>query len=430
MGKGEAYGSAKYLNYYRVLYLIYFGVAILYTSVWGAISAQCKGVCPVASFVDLKSPSSYETRVGYDQKYLLPGMTWPVPQNASNGPVVTQTAKNRLDLSDCSEGDKCSDTVLPGVFTSYFACNLTAALGEFWWDNITVEEQWNAASKAGAGLTDLPENQHYWGKDTTYLFESRPSSCYICCDPSHMTKNSRCRPSITNVQVYTFCKTSSECQSGFKPAAQFPTPGNFIWATFQAQILLILGIAYFVVGLFSFIISCGYSIYAGKYELDFKEDNLTMSDKCCGALAKNGPWLMRLVNIGMLALTVFQIYSLSTNTCFDGHDQFGNYTYFDTMTLVISFVSALFFLMCIGGTIFRGTTDPDPAFYNPAPNPDPSLHGRSVCDLCCHDAYFHRPCCCCTEDPRDSCEFGGCKIYAAACLIKRQCCWFYVCCGP
>jgi hypothetical protein len=433
MGKGTAYGSAMYLNYYRALYLIYFGVAILYTSVWASISNQCKGVCPVASFADLTSPSSYESRSGYDQTYLLPGIRWPVEQNASAGPVVTHTARNRLDLAKCKagpDGDRCSDTVLPPVYTHYFSCNLTSALGEYWWDNISTQDQWIAASTAGAGQTDLAENQNYWGKDTKFVWESRKSACYVCCDPAHMVKTSKCRPSITSVAVYTFCGTSSECQSGFKPASDFPIPQNMQWATFQADILLILGLAYAAVGLFSGVIACGYSVYAGKYELDFKEDNLTLSDKCCGALAKNGPWLMRLINIGMLFLTIFQIYSLTTNTCFDGHDQFGNYGYFDTMAVVISFVSALFFVTCIAGTIFRASTDPDPAFYNPSPNPDPSLHGRSVIDLCCHDAYCQRPCFCCTEDPRDSCECGGCKCWAATCLIKRQCCWLYVCCGP
>ena len=40
MGKGTAYGSAMYLNYYRVLYILYFAVAVLYMAVWGAIKRQ------------------------------------------------------------------------------------------------------------------------------------------------------------------------------------------------------------------------------------------------------------------------------------------------------------------------------------------------------------------------------------------------------
>jgi hypothetical protein len=429
MGKGTAYGSAMYLNYYRVLYILYFAVAVLYMAVWGAISAQCKGVCPVASVTDLTTSTYYEDRGGYDPTYLLPAIAWPLKQNATNPNRVTKTAENRLDLADCAE-DRCSDTVLPGVYTHYFACNLTAAMGNFWWDNISTTDQWQAASDAGAGNTAVEGNEHYWGKGREFWNHKRKSECYICCDPSYMAERSLCRPSVTSVEVYTFCKTPSECQSGFKPATDFPVPQVMVWATFQGSVLLYLGIAYAIVGLLSAIVACGYSVYSGKYELDFKEDNLTLSDKCCGALAKNGPWLQRLMNSGMLILTIFQIYSLSTKTCFDGHDQFGNYTYFDTMNLVIIFVSALYFLTCLFGTWFRGTTDPDPAFYNPEANPDPILHGRSVVDLCCHDAYCKKPCRCCTVEPRDSCECGGCKCWAAFCKMKRGCCWAWVSCGP
>ena len=431
MGKGSAYGSAMYLNYYRVLYTMYFCVAIAYLAVYASISDQCRGVCPVSSFTDLTTPALHENRLGLDQQYLLSDMKWPLAINKTAGETeVPRTAGSRLDLADCSTRDpnpsRCSDTVLPAIYTHYFACNLTADLGEYWWDNKTTSQIWNAASKAGAGGS----NPHYWGAGRKYLFDKRESACFICCDPKYMTEKSRCRPSVTSVSVYTFCTTASECQSGFKPAAQFPVPPRMIWATFQADVLLILGVAYAAVGFFSAVVACGYSVYSGKYELDFKEDNLTISDKCCGALAKNGPWLMRLINIGMLVLTIFQIYSLTTLTCFDGHDQFGNFTYFDTMFGVISFVSAIFFLTCIGGTYFRATTDPDPAFYDPPPNPDPTLHGRSCIDLCCHDAYCDKPCMCCKEDPRQQCECGGCKIWAAICLMKRRCCWAYTSCGP
>jgi hypothetical protein len=432
MGKGTAYGSAKYLNYYRCLYIMYFAVAILYMAVWADISSQCKGVCPVASVTDLTARPTYEDRSGYDPRYLLPGIIWPLKQNASdpNVTVVTRTASNRLDLADCDE-DRCSDTVLPAVYTHYFACNLTKAFenepgGEQWWDNITTTKQWEAASNAGNGIT----NENYWGKGRKYVWDKRESSCYICCDPRYMDQKSKCRPSITSVTVFTYCKTSSECQSGFKPAPEFPVPPVMIWATFQGEVLLYLGIAYVVVGFFSFIVAWGYSVYSGKYELDFKEDNLSTYDKCCGALAKNGPWVMRLLNTGMFVLTIFQIFSLSTKTCFDGHDQFSNYDYFDVMNAVIIIVSAIYFLTCLFGTWFRGTTDADPAFYTPEENPDPILHGRSVIDLCCHDAYWINPCRCCTEEPRDSCECGGCKVWAACCLIKRRCCWAYVSCGP
>ena len=275
-----AYGSAKYLNYYRALYLIYFGVAILYIAVWASIADQCKGVCPVASVTDLTTMVDYEKRAGYDETYLLPSIVWPFEQNSSNPKHVVKTAKNRLDLADCIGDARCSDTPLPGVYTHYFSCNLTEQLGPFWYDNVSATDQWKAASTAGKGQTELASNQNYWGKNRPYRWDPNyPSKCYICCDKAYMAEKSICRPSITSVDVYTFCKTSSECASGFKPAAEFPVPQVMIWATFQGDVLLYLGIAYAVVGFVSSIVACGYSVYSGKYELDFKEDNLTLSDK-------------------------------------------------------------------------------------------------------------------------------------------------------
>jgi hypothetical protein len=425
-----AYGSRDYKLYYMIFTAVYLITGLGTLGVYFSIYEQCKAVCPVASQLDLTTDVGYETRAGLDEKYLLPKMRWPVG-NAT--PSVT-TATNRLDTAGglyAADGEPHHI----GLFTHMFACNMTERLGGPDWYNKTIKEQWTAARAAGRGDSLSAEGDgaktDYWPEGLTFAWEDKPNLCYVCCDPTYVTEYKRCRPSVTKNAPFVPCETATTCESGFKPATNFPIPSSYGNSNLMTMAHMFLAIAYILLGVFSGAVTAGFCVYEKKYELDFKEENMSTCDRLCGCLAKGGPFFMRYINLGLLALIGFEVMTVTSGTCYDAHDQFGNFTFYNLMQANVFAVAALCVTMCGAGTWFRSNYHMDPAFHSPPQNPDPVYHGRSTLDLCCHDCYCSMPkniCCpcgCCYENDEDGMSCGGCECGEAIKKIIRNLCWCF-----
>ena len=414
--------------YYLIFTTVYLLTGLATLLVYLNIYEQCKPVCPVASQADLASPSSYEDRAGMDEKYLLPKMAWPV---ANATPSVT-TAENRLDTAGGAQAVAGISHHI-ALYTHMFACNMTERMGGADWYNRSVNEQWKAAKAAGRGeaIGNASGQSDYWPRGLIFSWETTPNICYVCCDPAYVLKFKRCRPSVKQNSPFVPCETATTCESGFKPATNFPIPPSYGNSDLMTMAHLFLALAYLLLGFFSAMVTAGFCVYERKYELDFKEENMSTCDRLCGCLAKGGPFFMRYINLALLALIAFEVMTVTSGTCFDAHDQFGNFTFYDLMQANVFAVAGLCVLMCGTGTWFRSNYPMDPAFHSPPNNPNPLYHGRSVWDLCCHDCFCILPknICCpcgiCYEDPEDGMSCGGCETSQAMKKIIRNICWCF-----